>query len=79
MNWFFRTFSYSVGKKLIMALTGLFLVIFLIEHVIGNLLLLKPDSGEAFTEYSENLVHNPFIRTCTCISETASRARRAML
>jgi succinate dehydrogenase / fumarate reductase cytochrome b subunit len=52
-----------VGKKLIMALTGLFLVIFLIEHVIGNLLLLRPDGGEAFTEYSENLVHNPFIRT----------------
>jgi succinate dehydrogenase / fumarate reductase cytochrome b subunit len=62
MNWFLRTFSYSVGKKLIMSLTGLFLVIYLIEHVIGNLLLLKGDGGDSFRDYSHFMVNNPFIR-----------------
>lgn len=54
-------FSYSIGKKLIMGLTGLFLISFLVVHLAGNLLLFK---GEiAFNEYSEFMGHNPLIRT----------------
>ncbi len=53
MGWFIKFIDSSVGKKLIMALTGLFLYVFLIEHLIGNLLLLKSDNGEAFTAFSE--------------------------
>ncbi|RYD78954.1 MAG: succinate dehydrogenase cytochrome b subunit [Sphingobacteriales bacterium] len=63
MNWFTRTFTYSIGKKIIMALTGIFLVTFLIEHLVGNLLLLAGDEGVAYAEYSHWAVNNPFIRT----------------
>lgn len=38
-------FYYSVGKKVLMALTGLFLILFLTEHVVGNTLLLIDDSS----------------------------------
>ncbi len=62
MNSLTRAFSYSVGRKLIMAATGLFLMVFLIEHLIGNFLLLKGDGGAAFIEYSASMVHNLLIR-----------------
>lgn len=39
MGWFLRTFNYSVGKKLLMALTGLFLILFLCIHLFGNTFL----------------------------------------
>jgi succinate dehydrogenase / fumarate reductase, cytochrome b subunit len=54
------TFSYSIGKKMIMGLTGLFLIVFLIEHLIGNLLLLS--GPKAFNEYAEFMGSNPLIR-----------------
>jgi succinate dehydrogenase / fumarate reductase cytochrome b subunit len=55
MGWFLTFIDSSVGKKLVMALTGLFLYLFLIEHLIANLLLLNNDSGEAYTIYAEVL------------------------
>lgn len=39
MNWFFETMRTSIGKKLMMALTGLGFCLFLIIHLIGNLTL----------------------------------------
>jgi succinate dehydrogenase / fumarate reductase, cytochrome b subunit len=42
----------SLGKKYLMALSGLFLVSFLPVHLIGNLLLFKNDGGAAFDAYS---------------------------
>ncbi|MCC7233455.1 MAG: succinate dehydrogenase cytochrome b subunit [Bacteroidia bacterium] len=57
-----KMFYTTVGRKMIMALTGLFLVTFLIEHLYGNLLLYKLDGGVAFNEYSEFLVSSLFIR-----------------
>lgn len=55
------TFSRSsVGRKIIMSLTGLFLCLFLIEHLMGNLLLLVKDGGAAFEAYSEFLTSNPY-------------------
>ena len=62
MNWFARTFNYSIGRKLIMSLTGLFLVTFLIEHVCGNFLLFANDGGASFNEYSHDMSHNVIIR-----------------
>lgn len=62
MSWLKKVLNYSVGKKLIMALTGLFLSIFLVEHLIANLLLLKDDAGVAFNTYAEEMVSNPLIR-----------------
>jgi len=53
----------SVGKKVIMSLTGLFLISFLVVHLSGNLLLLKNDNGLAFNAYAEFMSHNGIIRT----------------
>lgn len=52
----------SIGKKILMSITGLFLCTFLVEHVVGNLLLFKEDGGAAYEAYTELLVHNPIIR-----------------
>lgn len=52
----------SIGKKVTMAATGLFLCVFLIEHLYGNILLYFNDGGAAFTEYSHSAVHNIIIR-----------------
>lgn len=52
----------SIGKKIVVALTGLFLTLFLVVHLIGNLQLLKDDGGEAFNHYSEFMGHNPLIQ-----------------
>jgi succinate dehydrogenase / fumarate reductase cytochrome b subunit len=54
--------SASIGKKFIMALTGIFLVTFLIVHLSGNLLLLKADNGEAFNAYAHFMETSPLIR-----------------
>ncbi|MFM9028118.1 MAG: hypothetical protein ACKOQ6_08980 [Bacteroidota bacterium] len=58
-----RMFYTSVGRKLVMAMTGLFLCVFLLEHLYGNLQLYKMDGGKAFNEYGEFLVNNLIIRT----------------
>jgi len=55
----FRALSLSIGKKQLMALTGLALTGFLIAHLAGNFLVfLGPD---AFNGYSASLEHNPLI------------------
>jgi succinate dehydrogenase / fumarate reductase cytochrome b subunit len=63
MNWFLKLFSSSLGKKLVMALTGLFLISFLVIHLIGNLQLLKNDGGEAFNVYAAFMTSNVIIKT----------------
>lgn len=63
MNWFSKFLTSSIGKKIIMALTGLFLISFLLIHLIGNLQLIKDDGGEAFNKYAYFMTHNPLIKT----------------
>lgn len=63
MNWFSKFLSSSIGQKVIMSLTGIFLMLFLIVHLIGNLQLLKDDGGEAFNTYAFFMTHNPLIKT----------------
>jgi succinate dehydrogenase / fumarate reductase, cytochrome b subunit len=63
MSWLSKTFNSSIGKKIIMALTGLFLCSFLIIHLIGNLQILKDDGGEAFNLYAKFMTTNPLIKT----------------
>ena len=58
-----KMFYSTVGRKLVMALTGLFLCTFLVEHLYGNLLLYKMDGGKEFNEWGEFLVGNIIIRT----------------
>src|SRR3569833_1466180 len=67
MSEFKETFNSSLGKKLIMALTGLFLCTFLIVHLGGNLLLLKNDDGYAFNMYGNFLTHFPPIEVVAYI------------
>lgn len=52
----------SLGKKYLMALSGLFLVSFLPVHLAGNLLLFKSDGGAAFDAYSHFMSTSPLIR-----------------
>jgi len=59
MSEFKQTFNSSLGKKLIMALTGLFLCTFLIVHLGGNLLLFRNDNGYSFNVYANFLTHFP--------------------
>ncbi|MCU0416722.1 MAG: succinate dehydrogenase cytochrome b subunit [Cytophagaceae bacterium] len=64
MSWFVKTiWSTSVGRKLVMALTGLFLCTFLAVHLAGNLQLLKQDEGYAFNKYAVFMTSNPLIKT----------------
>ena len=46
-----------------MSLTGLFLILFLIVHMSGNLLLIANDGGESFNIYAYFMTHNPLIKT----------------
>jgi succinate dehydrogenase / fumarate reductase, cytochrome b subunit len=62
MNWFTNLLSSTLGRKLLMALTGLFLILFLVVHLIGNLQLLKSDGGEAFNVYAQFMTSNPVIK-----------------
>ncbi|MGZ3778731.1 MAG: succinate dehydrogenase cytochrome b subunit [Mucilaginibacter sp.] len=67
MSEFKETFNSSLGKKLIMAFTGLFLCTFLIVHLGGNLLLFKHDDGYAFNAYANFLTHFPPIEVVAYI------------
>jgi len=53
MNWFTNTFGSSVGKKLMMAVTGLFFCLFLVLHLAGNLTLYM--GKDVFNSYAEHL------------------------
>lgn len=62
MKWFLDLFSSSLGRKVLMALTGLFLILFLAVHLAGNLQLLKNDGGQAFNVYAKFMTTNPVIK-----------------
>jgi len=62
MSWLKGFFNSSIGRKFIMALTGLFLILFLTEHMIANLLLILPDNGVIYNQYSHFMVTFPLIR-----------------
>ncbi len=49
----------SIGRKVLMALTGLLLILFLVTHLAANLLILV--DGEAYNAYSHALISNPLI------------------
>ena len=54
----------SIAKKYWMALTGLFLCLFLVGHLIGNLQLIVKTGEEgrrAFNEYAYFMTHNPAV------------------
>lgn len=52
----------SIGKKYWMALTGLFLCLFLTGHLAGNLQLLVPDNALHFNQYALFMTTNPAVK-----------------
>jgi len=66
MSWLTKALSGSIGRKIIMAASGLFLITFLIEHLLGNLLLLD-STGKAFTEYTDFMENNVLVRATEII------------
>lgn len=63
MSWLTKTLTSTIGRKLIMSLTGIFLILFLVVHLAGNLQLLKDDGGMAFNIYAKFMTTNPLIKT----------------
>ncbi len=52
----------SIAKKYWMALTGLFLCLFLAGHLAGNLQLLVPDNALNFNQYALFMTSNPAVK-----------------
>jgi succinate dehydrogenase / fumarate reductase cytochrome b subunit len=70
MGWFFTFLNSSIGKKITMAVTGGFLLIFLIVHLIGNITLFF--GADAFNGYVKALdVVKPLIRVIEVVLLTA--------
>lgn len=53
--------SASIGKKFIMSISGLFLILFLAVHLFVNILLLFDDSGELYNVAANFMATNPAI------------------
>lgn len=54
-----RVFSSSVGTKLLIGTTGLLLFLYLVLHLVGNLLVFA--GQETFNHYSHALISNPLV------------------
>src|SRR5665647_1389127 len=54
--------SASIGRKVFMSLTGLFLISFLFIHLTLNLFLIFDDSGNMFNEAAHLMATNPIIK-----------------
>ncbi|MEO8819791.1 MAG: succinate dehydrogenase cytochrome b subunit [Ginsengibacter sp.] len=61
MTWK-QLFTSSIGKKILMALTGFFLIIYLIVHASINAMIFYNDGGQAFDAAASFMLHNYFIR-----------------
>jgi succinate dehydrogenase / fumarate reductase, cytochrome b subunit len=68
MNKFFEFLNSSVGRKWLMALTGLFLCLFAVVHMSGNLQLFKNDNGKAFNEYAVIMTTFPPIKIISYVN-----------
>jgi succinate dehydrogenase / fumarate reductase cytochrome b subunit len=62
MASFGNAFSSSIGKKLIMGITGLFLILFLIVHCFLNSLIFLNDGGVTFNTGAQFMANNWIIR-----------------
>ena len=60
MSWVKNTLTSSIGQKIVMSLSGLFLIVFLVSHLTGNISLLLND-GATFNEYAHFMKHNKVI------------------
>lgn len=60
----------SIAKKYWMALTGLFLCLFLVGHLLGNLQLLLPvsEASDSFNLYAKFMTTNPVVKILSYIT-----------
>ena len=66
MGWILKFINSSIGKKFVMAVTGLSLILFLMVHLAGNLTLYFGE--EAFSGYVSTLdIVKPLIRVVEVI------------
>jgi len=61
LSWLIRIAQSSIGRKAVVALTGLALIGFLIAHLAGNLTYFADSDGAAFDAYAETLGSNPLL------------------
>jgi succinate dehydrogenase / fumarate reductase, cytochrome b subunit len=62
MSWVKHFITSSPGRKFVMSITGIFLILFLVVHLAGNLQLMVDDGGESFNTYAYLMTHHPLIR-----------------
>lgn len=67
MNGFTKTLTSTLGQKITLSITGLFLLSFLVVHLIGNLMLFKDDNGAAFNAYANFMSTAAVIRMAEVI------------
>lgn len=63
MNWFTSFLTSSIGKKIVMATSGLFLISFLVVHTSINAMIFFNDGGQLFTHWAHFMATNVIIRT----------------
>ncbi|WP_158542609.1 succinate dehydrogenase cytochrome b subunit [Lujinxingia litoralis] len=57
-----KALNSSIGRKFVMSISGIALVLFVIVHLLGNLTLYVPDGGEAFNIYASKFAAlGPFL------------------
>ncbi|MBI4563323.1 MAG: succinate dehydrogenase cytochrome b subunit [Planctomycetes bacterium] len=61
MSWLGRLYDSTIGKKAIMAVTGVILFAFIIGHLAGNLQILIPDGGARIDAYGRFLHESPVL------------------
>ncbi|MGD9556233.1 MAG: succinate dehydrogenase cytochrome b subunit [Mangrovibacterium sp.] len=52
----------AIGRKFIVSISGIFLMLFICVHLVANLLLIFDDSGELFNQGANFMATNPFIK-----------------
>lgn len=55
-------FTSSIGRKIILSLSGLFLMLFLCVHLAANLMLIVDRSGDLFNIVAHFMATNPIVR-----------------
>jgi succinate dehydrogenase / fumarate reductase cytochrome b subunit len=67
MTWFTQFLTSTIGQKVVVALTGLFLCTFLVVHMVGNLQLIW-GTQDAFNEYTYVMTHNKVIKLLSYVT-----------
>jgi succinate dehydrogenase / fumarate reductase cytochrome b subunit len=67
MSWLTAFLNSSIGQKVVVALTGLFLCTFLVVHMIGNLQLIW-GTADKFNLYTYTMTHNKVIKLLSYVT-----------